>query len=162
MSVLNWQQSWFNLLIFVPFVKTPKLLKFSIMTQMQLLGFVLGARPQSCICRKTPICCDIWNCADCLCCAIWYAEAARLDLLLWSWLVRLSLWITEISWEANGQVQFLSNLVPVSNWVDCEQNLQAASESAQWLPWWEWRSWTDLHLWPCNSWPRLPFRSLLR
>jgi hypothetical protein len=35
----------FKLLIFVPFVMTPKLLKFSIMTQMQLSGFVLGAHP---------------------------------------------------------------------------------------------------------------------
>ncbi len=44
-SVLNWWQRLFHLLIFVPFVKTPNLLKFSIMTQTQLSGFVLGAHP---------------------------------------------------------------------------------------------------------------------
>jgi hypothetical protein len=52
LSLATWQNigvelmaNLFKLLIFVPFVKTPRLLKFSIMTQTQLLGFVLGARP---------------------------------------------------------------------------------------------------------------------
>jgi hypothetical protein len=38
-SVLNSLQSLFKLLVFVPFVNIPKLLKFSIIIWMQLLGF---------------------------------------------------------------------------------------------------------------------------
>jgi hypothetical protein len=42
---VNCRQSLFKLLILEPFVKIPKLLKFSIMTQMQSSGFSWGACP---------------------------------------------------------------------------------------------------------------------
>ncbi len=52
--VLNCRQSLFKLLILVPFVKIPKLLKFSIMTQIQLSGFSWGGCPYPCIRKKIP------------------------------------------------------------------------------------------------------------
>ncbi len=52
-SVLNWRQSLFNWLIFVPFVKIPRLLKFSIIRQTQLSGFSGGGFPYAGLCQKS-------------------------------------------------------------------------------------------------------------
>ncbi len=55
-SVLNWRQSLFNWLIFVPFVKIPKLSKFSIITRTQLSGFSRGAISYASLHQKSQIC----------------------------------------------------------------------------------------------------------
>ncbi len=160
-SVLNWRQILFKLLIFVPFVKTPKLLKNFHDDSNAVVGFCTGC--PSIILHLWEVSYLLWDLKLCglfmLCNLI--CRSSKVDLLLQSWLIRLSLWITEISWEANGRVCFLNDLVPVSNWADCAQNLQAAFESAQRLPQWEWRLWVVSPLWPCNSWPLLAFGSLL-
>jgi hypothetical protein len=70
-SVLNLRQSLFNWLIFVSFVKIPRLLKFSIIMQMQSYGFSRGASHML-ACAQNPqsagrpdfgfhfLCTDIW------------------------------------------------------------------------------------------------------
>ncbi len=138
--VLNWPQSLFKLLIFVPLVKSPKLLKFSIITQTQLSGFSQGAFSYAGSWKKSSICQDTWFWACCLCKKIWYADVASWEQLWQRWVEGLSLWIAVINWEANGCMRAWKDLVPVSNCADCTWNLRAASELVQQLPRWEFRS----------------------
>ena len=153
--VLKCRQSLFKLLIFVPFVKMPRLLKFSIITRMQLSGFSWGACPYNCIRIKSPICCEIWFWAARSFWEIRYANAANLDRFLWFWVLQLSLWIAKISWDADGQVRFRKDFGPVSNWADCAHNLHVALDSAHWLPRWAWWSQAEWCRWQLDPWPLL-------
>ncbi len=96
-SVLNWWQSLFDWLIFVPFVKLPKLSKFSIIMWIQLSGFLGGVFPYAGLLQKSPICWEIWFLVHFLCKKIWYTDALSWEKLLQSSAFWLSLYVTEIN-----------------------------------------------------------------
>jgi len=154
-SVLNLQQSLFKALIFTPFVKTPRLSKFSITTWTQLSGLAPGALPYAVLRQKSSICQVIWFLAPDSCWAIWKAVSARWELFFLSRAVQFFLCIDAISSVADGGDILLKSLVPVSNCFAWALKRRVASDSDQQLPRQAWRSLAINHLCRWLLWPLL-------
>ncbi len=128
-SVLNLRHSLFKALILTLFVKKPRLLKFSIMTQTQLSGLDPGALPYAGLCQKSSTCQLTWFFALDSCWAIWKADSDRWELFLRSRAVRFFFCIVAISSLADGWECLLKSLVSVSNCLDWALNRRVALDS---------------------------------
>ncbi len=152
---LKLRQSLFRALIFTPFVKNPRLLKFSFTTRTQLSGLVPGALLYAGLRQKSLTYRVIWFFVLDSCWAIWKAVSARWELLLHSRAVQFFFCINAISLVADGHDCLLKSLVPVSNCLDWALNRQVASDSDQQLPRQEWWSLAAVHLFRWLWWPLL-------